>query len=185
MVVASALFVSTAVVFAASPANAFSTGSLSDEGNGGWVVTYSSPTAQDSIQVEIHTAGSSCTSPQTTLGLLTNNSGAPQSAQIAASPATIVVGTTAYAVSGGGTFTVAAASYLFCLFDLQPPNTPLAQLTMTIGQASPTTTTTTLPTTTTTLPTTTTTTAAGGVVTTSTTADGGASGDPVTPAFTG
>ena len=162
MVVASALFVSTAVVFAASPANAFSTGSLSDDGNGGLVVTYSSPTAQDSIQVEIHTAGSSCTSPQTTLGLLTNNSGAPQSAQIAASPATIVVGTTAYAVPGGGTFTVAAASYLFCLFDLQQINTPLAQLTMTIGQASPTTTS-----------------------TSTTTAAGGATDNPVAPAFTG
>ncbi|MEJ6511734.1 MAG: hypothetical protein QNL59_07575 [Actinomycetota bacterium] len=168
MVVACGLFVSTAVLFAASPANAAATGSLANDGNGGLVVTYSSPTAQDSIDLEIKTSGSNCNDQQLPLAVLTNNSQAPQAAQIGASPATIAVGTTAFLI-GGGTFTVAAASYLFCLryFD---SNTLLVvfidQLTMTIGSASPTTTTTT------TLPTTTTTTTA-------------PAADPVAPAFTG
>jgi len=74
------------------------------------------------------------------------------------------VGTTAYGLQPAGSlFTVAAASYTFCLFDTAQPLSPLAQLTMTIGQASPTTTTTT-----TASPTTTT-----------------AAGTPVAPAFTG
>ena len=164
MVVASALFVSTALVFAASPANAASTGSLSDNGNGGLVVTYSSPTAQDSIDLEIRTSGSNCNVQQPPLAVLSNDSSAPQLAQIGASPATIVVGTTAYGLQPAGSlFTVAAASYTFCLFDTAQPLSPLAQLTMTIGQASPTTTTTT-----TASPTTTT-----------------AAANPVAPAFTG
>lgn len=165
MVVASALFVSTAVVFAASPANAASTGSLSDNGNGGLVVTYSSPTAQDSVTLEIRTSGSNCSVQQPPLAVLSNDSGAPQLSRIGASPATIAVGTTAFEISpnNGATFTVAAASYTFCLFDAQQPVNPLAQLTMTIGQASPTTTTTTA------APSTTTTSAA----------------NPVAPAFTG
>jgi hypothetical protein len=164
MVVASALFVSTAVVFAASPANAAPTGSLANDGNGGLVVTYSSPTAQDSIDLEIRTSGSNCNVQQPPLAVLSNDSLAPQLAQIGASPATIAVGTTAYGLQPAGSlFTVAAASYTFCLFDTAQPLSPLAQLTMTIGQASPTTTTTT-----TASPTTTT-----------------AAGTPVAPAFTG
>jgi len=133
-----------------------------DDGNGGLVVTYSSPTNQDYVVLEIHTIASNCNSPQNALAILTNDPSAPQAAQIAASPATIVAGTTAFNPQTQGAYTMAATSYLFCLMPNSRvlPITPLAQLTMTIGQGSPTTTT---------APSTTTT----------------AAGTPVTPAFTG
>ena len=160
--VAGLLAVSSLIIFGASPASA-ATGSLVDDGNGGLVVTYSSPTNQDYVVLEIHPTTSNCNSPQNALAVLSNNPSAPQAAQIAASPATIVAGTTAFNVQTQGAYTMAATSYLFCLMpsSFVLPITPLAQLTMTIGQGSPTTTTT--------APSTTTTAAA----------------TPVTPAFTG
>ena len=158
------LAVSALIIFGASPASA-ATGSLVDDGNGGLVVTYSSPTNQDYVVLEIHPTTSNCNSSQNALAILTNDPSAPQAAQMAASPVTIVAGTTAFGIQTQGVFTMAATSYLFCLmpFSFVLPITPLAQLTMTIGQGSPTTTTTT------TAPSTTTT----------------AAGTPVTPAFTG
>ena len=160
--VAGLLAVSSLIIFGASPASA-ATGSLVDDGNGGLVVTYSNPTNQDYVVLEIHPTTSNCNSPQNTLAVLANDPIAPQAAQIAASPATIVAGTTAFNVQTQGAYTMAATSYLFCLMpsSFVFPITPLAQLTMTIGQGSPTTTTT--------APSTTTT----------------AAGTPVTPAFTG
>ena len=158
------LAVSALIIFGASPASA-ATGSLVDDGNGGLVVTYSSPTNQDYVVLEIHPTTSNCNSPQNALAVLSNNPSAPQAAQIAASPATIVAGTTAFDVQTQGAYTMAATSYLFCLMPnnvVVLPITPLAQLTMTIGQGSPTTTTTT------------------GSPTTTT-----AAATPVTPAFTG
>ena len=161
--VAGLLAVSSLIIFGASPASA-ATGSLVDDGNGGLVVTYSSPTNQDYVVLEIHPTTSNCNSPQNALAVLSNNPSAPQAAQIAASPATIVAGTTAFDVQTQGAYTMAATSYLFCLMpnSFVLPITPLAQLTMTIGQGSPTTTTTT------------------GSPTTTT-----AAATPVTPAFTG
>ncbi len=161
LAVAGLLAVSALIIFGASPASA-ATGSLVDDGNGGLVVTYSSPTNQDYVVLEIHTIASNCNSPQNALAILTNDPSAPQAAQIAASPATIVAGTTAFNPQTQGAYTMAATSYLFCLMpnSFVLPITPLAQLTMTIGQGSPTTTT---------APSTTTT----------------AAGTPVTPAFTG
>ena len=161
LAVAGLLAVSALIIFGASPASA-ATGSLVDDGNGGLVVTYSSPTNQDYVVLEIHTIASNCNSPQNALAILTNDPSAPQAAQIAASPATIVAGTTAFNPQTQGAYTMAATSYLFCLMpnSFVLPKTPLAQLTMTIGQGSPTTTT---------APSTTTTAAA----------------TPVTPAFTG
>ena len=164
LAVAGLLTVSALTVFGASPASA-ATGSLVDDGNGGLVVTYSSPTNQDYVVLEIHPTTSNCSSAQNALAVLTNDPSAPQAAQIAASPATIVEGTTAFNPQTQGAYTMAATSYLFCLMpnSFVMPITPLAQLTMTIGQASPTTTSTT------TAPSTTTT----------------AAGTPVAPAFTG
>ena len=164
LAVAGLLAVSALIIFGASPASA-ATGSLVDDGNGGLVVTYSNPTNQDYVVLEIHPTTSNCNSPQNALAILGNDPSAPQAAQIAASPATIVAGTTAFNVQTQGAYTMAATSYLFCLMpnSFVLPKTPLAQLTMTIGQGSPTTTTTT------TAPSTTT----------------SAAGTPVTPAFTG
>ena len=161
LAVAGLLAVSSLIIFGASPASA-ATGSLVNDGNGGLVVTYSNPTNQDYVVLEIHPTTSNCNSPQNALAVLSNNPSAPQAAQIAASPATIVAGTTAFNVQTQGAYTMAATSYLFCLRPISLMLPPLAQLTMTIGQGSPTTTTTT------TAPSTTT-----------------AAATPVTPAFTG
>jgi hypothetical protein len=162
--VAGLLAVSAVIIFGASPASA-ATGSLVDDGNGGLVVTYSSPTNQDYVVLEIHPTTSNCNSAQNALAVLTNDPSAPQAAQIAASPATIVEGTTAFNPQTQGAYTMAATSYLFCLMpnSFVMPITPLDQLTMTLGQGAPnTTSTTTAPSTTTT-----------------------AAGTPVAPAFTG
>ncbi len=161
--VAGLLAVSAVIIFGASPASA-ATGSLVDDGNGGLVVTYSSSPG-DYIVLEIHTSGSGCSSPASTLAVLSNDPNAPQLAQIAASPVTIVAGSTAFGIQSQGAYTLAATSYTFCLMPQSYvlPVTPLAQVTMTLGQVSPTTTSTT------TAPSTTTT----------------AAGTPVAPAFTG
>ncbi len=164
MAVAGVLLLSTAVVFAVSPASAAATGSLANDGNGGMVVTYSGAIAGDGVALEIHQVGSNC-DPGNALAVLSAGGNVPPAAQMAASPATIVVGTTAYELSPalGATFTVAAIAYEFCLFGTTGQGTLIDQLTMTIGQVSPTTTSTT------TAPSTTTT----------------AAGTPVAPAFTG
>jgi hypothetical protein len=161
--VAGLFAVSAVIIFGASPASA-ATGSLVDDGNGGLVVTYSSSPG-DYIVLEIHTSGSGCSSPASTLAVLSNDPSAPQLAQIAASPVTIVAGSTAFGIQSQGAYTLAATSYTFCLMpqSFVLPVTPLAQVTMTLGQGAPTTTSTT------TAPSTTTT----------------AAGTPVAPAFTG
>jgi hypothetical protein len=162
--VAGLLAVSAVIIFGASPASA-ATGSLVDDGNGGLVVTYSSPAGPgDYVVLEIHTSGSGCSSPASTLAVLANDPNAPQLAQIAASPVTIVAGSTAFGIQSQGAYTLAATSYTFCLMPqtMVLPATPLAEKTMTLGQGAPTTTSTTAPSTTTT-----------------------AAADPVAPAFTG
>lgn len=161
---AAALAISAITFFAVSPASAAATGSLANNGSGGLVVTYSpSPgTNNNDINLEIYPSTSSCGNFNDTLAVISSAPGAPAQAQIAASPATIAVGTIGYALNpAGGTFTVANSSYLFCLYGSQ--GNLLGSLTMTIGQATPSTTTTLAPTPTTTAP----------------------AEDPVAPAFTG
>ena len=158
---AAALAISAVTFFAVSPASAAATGSLANGGNGGLVVTYSpSPgTSQNAINLEIYPSTSTCGNFNDTLAVLSSDPQAPAQAQIAASPATLVAGTTAYAVNQGPQpFTLANGAYLFCLYG--STGNLLDSLTMTIGQATPTTTA---------APTTTTAPAA----------------DPVAPAFTG
>jgi hypothetical protein len=143
--VAGLLAVSALTVFGASPASAAATGSLANDGNGGLVVTYSGTTPTNTIDLEIHPVGTNC-DQVTALALLSAGSpNFPPQAIMAASPATIVVGTTAFQLSPtpGGTFTVAATAYKFCLFvgDGVNQGTLIDQLTMTIGQATPITTT--------------------------------------------
>ncbi|CAB4554597.1 unannotated protein [freshwater metagenome] len=162
MVVAGLLAVSALTVFGASPASAAPTGSLADDGNGGLVVTYDSPSASDYIVFSVMPSGSTCDASQA-LGILTNYPSAPQFARLAASPATIAVGSMVLDAQQQGMWSLEAASYTFCLNDFPQLMTTLDQLTMTLGQASPTTTTTT-----TASPTTT-----------------AAAGTPVAPAFTG
>ena len=161
--VAGLFAVSALIIFGASPASA-ATGSLVDDGNGGLVVTYSSSPG-DYIVLEIRASGSSCSGGGMADAVLANDPQAPQLAQIAASPVTIVAGSTAFGIQSQGAYTLAATSYTFCLMPQSYvlPVTPLAQVTMTLGQGAPTTTSTT------TAPSTTTT----------------AAGTPVAPAFTG
>ena len=164
LAVAGLLAVSALVIFGASPASA-ATGSLVDDGNGGLVVTYSSPAGPgDYVVLEIRASGSSCSGGGMADAVLANDPNAPQLAQIAASPVTIVAGSTAFGIQSQGAFTLAATSYTFCLMpqSFVLPVTPLAELTMTLGQGAPTTSSTTAPSTTTT-----------------------AAADPVAPAFTG
>ena len=158
---AAAMAISAVTFFAVSPANAVVTGSLADNGSGGLVVTYSpSPgTQQDGINLEIYPSTSSCGNFNDTLAVISSDPQAPAQSQIAASPATLSVGSTGYALNGGAQpFALANSAYLFCLYGNQ--GILLDSLTMTLGQATPTTTA---------APTTTTAPAA----------------DPVAPAFTG
>ena len=137
---AAALAIAAVTFFAVSPASA-STGSLADIGNGTLLVTYSpSPgTSQNSINLEIYPSTSSCGSFADTLAVISSDPQAPAAAQIAASPATIAVGSTAYALNQGvQPFTFANSDYLFCLYGSQA--NLLGSLTMTLGQATPTTT---------------------------------------------
>lgn len=157
---AAALAVSAVTFFAVSPASAVATGSLADDGNGGLLVTYSpSPGApSNGINLEVYPSNSSCGTYSDTLAVISSDPQAPADAQIAASPATLVVGSIGFALQQGAQqpFTLANSEYLFCL--LGETGNLLVSLTMTIGQATPTTTTTT-----TTAP----------------------AADPVAPAFTG
>lgn len=157
---AAALALSAVTLFAVSPASAVPTGSLANNGTGGLVVTYSpSPgTAQDNVMLEIRLTTSTCGSGAP-LAVLISDPTSPAGSQISGSPATIVAGSTAYAINASQPFTVASSTYLFCLFDGNTMN-QLDSLTMTIGQAPPTTSTTIAPTTT-------------------------APADPATPAYTG
>jgi hypothetical protein len=156
--VAGLLAVSAVTVFAVSPASAVVTGSLANDGNGGLLVTYSpSPgTQSNGINLEVYPSTSSCGTYSDLLAVFSSDPAAPANAQIAASPATLVVGSSGYALQQGAQqpFTLANSEYYFCLYGNS--GDVLASLVMTIGQATPTTTTTTAP-----------------------------AADPVTPAFTG
>ena len=142
---AAALAVSAVTFFAVSPASAVVTGSLADDGNGGLLVTYSpSPgTPSNGINLEVYPSTSSCGTFADTLAAISSDPQAPAEAQIAASPATLVVGSSGYALQQGASqpFTLTNSDYLFCLYGNS--GNLLQSLTMTIGQATPTTTTTT------------------------------------------
>ncbi len=142
---AAALAVSAVTFFAVSPASAVVTGSLANDGNGGLLVTYSpSPgTQSNGINLEVYPSTSSCGTNSDVLAVFSSDPAAPANAQIAASPATLVVGSSGYALQQGAPqpFTLANSSYLFCLYD--ETGNLVDSLTMTIGQATPTTTTTT------------------------------------------
>ena len=181
MVVASALFVSTAVVFAASPANAAGTGSMVDNGDGSMTVTWAA-SGSDSVLINFYPSGATC--PQIADGInvsFTIEGGTGVSVpKLGASPTLLSAGSSVKAWPPIAPMQIPAGPRMACLYGRDGQNlAPLLQsLPITFAAVAPTTTTTTLPTTTTT-------TAAGGVSTTTTTIAGGASGDPVAPAFTG
>ena len=167
MVVASALFVSTAVVFAASPANAAGTGSMVDNGDGSMTVTWTA-SAPDSVLINFYPSGATC--PQFADGInvsfnIEGGTGVPVP-KLGASPTLLSAGSS---VRGGlppASMQIPAGPRMACLYgrDGQNPAPLLQSLSITFAAVAPTTTTTT---------------------TTPTTIAGGASGDPVAPAFTG
>jgi len=170
-VVASALFVSTAVVFAASPANAAGTGSMVDNGDGSMTVTWTA-SAPDSVKINFYPSGATC--PQFADGInvsfnIEGGTGVPVP-KLGASPALLSAGSSVRGGMPPASMQIPAGPRMACLYGRDGQNlAPLLQsLPITFAAVAPTTTTTT-----TTLPTTTTTIA------------GGAAGDPVTPAFTG
>jgi len=178
MLVASALILSTATLFAASPASALS-GSMQDNGDGTMTVTYdlSGGTPGQGVYVGFFSAGAQCTPGSGEVFFVQALVGGGGMAPMPASPAVLAEGSTAF-VQGSGVGTIPAGTYTACLVTNQGVQ---REFQMTFGTVAPptTTTTTTLPTTTTT------TTAPGGVESTTTTVAGVAVGDPVTPAFTG
>ena len=166
MVVASALLVSTAVVFAASPANAAGTGSMVDNGDGSMTVTWTASAPGDSVLINFYPSGTTC--PQQADGInvsfnIAGGTGSPIPA-LGASPALLSAGSS---VRGGlppASMQIPAGPRVACLYGRDAQNlAPLLQsLSITFAAVAPTTTT-----------------------TTTTTIAGGASGDSVAPAFTG
>jgi hypothetical protein len=168
MVVASALFVSTAVVFAASPANAAGTGSMVDNGDGSMTVTWTA-SAPDSVLINFYPSGATC--PQFADGInvsfnIEGGTGVSAVPKLGASPALLSAGSS---VRGGlppASMQIPVGPRMACLYGRDGQNlAPLLQsLSITFAAVAPATTTTT---------------------TTTTTIAGGGSGDPVAPAFTG
>jgi len=182
MLVAGALILSTATLLAASPASALS-GSMQDNGDGTMTVTYdlTGGTPGQGVSVLFFPAGAPCTPGSGEVFFLSALVSGGGPSPLAASPAVIAEGTTAF-IQGAGSGPIPAGTFTACLGTNQGIQ---REFQMTFGTVAPPTTTTTT-TTTTTLPTTTTTTTApGGVESTTTTVASVAAGDPVTPAFTG
>ena len=175
MVVASALFVSTAVVFAASPANAAGTGSMVDNGDGSMTVTWTASAPTDSVLINFYPSGTTC--PQIADGInvsfsIEGGTGVSAVPKLGASPTLLSAGSS---VRGGlppASMQIPAGPRMACLYGRDGQNlAPLLQsLPITFAAVAPTTTTTSTSTSTS---------------TSTTTAAGGASGDPVAPAFTG
>ena len=174
MVVASAFFVSAVVLFAATPANAEATGSMVNNGDGTMTLTWATPSQGDNVALNFFASGTTCPenaspfgSPMYLTGTTQNMPpmppGSSEPAVLTASPTVLSVGTTVneWGAMTAGSGAITAGSYVACLY-LGLLGGPVQSLEITFGVAAATTTT-----------------------TTTTTIAGGASGDPVTPAFTG
>ena len=167
MVVASALFVSTAVVFAASPANAAGTGSMVDNGDGSMTVTWTASAPGDSVLINFYPSGATC--PQMADGVnvsftIEGGTGVSAVPKLGASPTLLSAGSSVRPWPPIAPMQIPAGPRVACLYGRDAQNlAPLLQsLSITFAAVAPTTTT-----------------------TTTTTIAGGASGDSVTPAFTG
>ncbi len=161
---AAAMATSAVTFFAVSPASATASASLVADGTGGIIVTYSGTTATDNFDVVAVVPGSSCPVQNSAdeIAVLTTDPAAPASAQLSASPMSIVAGTTMYLTSGGqpGPGPIPAGQYTFCLTQSINYGLPVyvSSLTMYLGQPP---------------------------VTTTTTTTTAPAADPVAPAFTG
>jgi hypothetical protein len=169
--VAGLLAVSALTIFGASPASAAATASMVDNGNGSITVTYSGVVAGANgfdVVLAFMSQGATCpvnAYPNPYLFNLYANPMGGGSPVMAASPATIGVGTSVKGPNDPGAVPLTTGNYQACLYTQDiggKTNTNAGSLAVTIGQVTPTTTTTTASPTTTT-----------------------AAGTPVAPAFTG
>jgi hypothetical protein len=171
--VAGLLAVSALTIFGASPASAAATASMVDNGNGSITVTYSGVVPGSNgfdVVLAFMSQGATCpvnAYPNPNLFSLYANSMGGGAPVMAASPATIGVGTSVMGPNGPGAVPLTSGNYQACLYTQVNSGanityTNAGSLAVTIGQVTPTTTATTSSPTTTT-----------------------AAGTPVAPAFTG
>ena len=163
MAVASALFVSAAVLFAASPANAMGTGTMIDNGDGSMTVTWAVTGQADAVYLLFYPSGGTCPQSPNPVGASFFILGGVNMVGVALgpSPTLLSVGSS---VKGGlppVEMQIPAGSFVACLYGGDGVSLPsLSQsLAITFAVVAPTTTTTS----TTTAP----------------------AADPVAPAFTG
>jgi hypothetical protein len=165
MAVAGALFLSTAVLFAASPANAAATGAMVDNNDGSMTVTWSAA-GFESVALYFYASGASCPQMGNQIGssFYIMGSGNGMTAPVlSASPSLLSAGSAVKIPLSMTPSQISAGSYTACLYlnDGQGQNSLAQSLQITFAVVAPTTTTTASPTTTT------------------------AAGTPVAPAFTG
>jgi hypothetical protein len=164
MAVAGALFLSTAVLFAASPANAAATGAMVDNNDGSMTVTWSAA-GFESVALYFYASGASCPQMGNQIGssfYIMGGTGMMAPA-LSASPSLLSAGSAVKIPLSMTPSQISAGSYTACLYlnDGQGQNSLAQSLQITFAVVAPTTTTTASPTTTT------------------------AAGTPVAPAFTG
>ena len=164
MAVASALFVSAAVLFAASPANAIGTGTMVDNGDGSMTVTWAVTGQMDSVILIFYPSGGTCPQSPNPVGTSFSILGGVAIVGVALGPSPTLLSVGSSVRSGGLPpleMQIPAGSFVACLYGgdgVAPPS--LSQsLAITFAVVAPTTTTTS----TTTAP----------------------AADPVAPAFTG
>lgn len=164
VLVASALFVSAAVLFAASPASAAATGAMVDNNDGSMTVTWSVADQSESISINFYASGASCPALNNSFGILFGINGGINmiAPSLSASPSLLSAGST---VKSGSlppvSMQISAGSFTACLYlnGGQGQGTLAQSLQIAFAVVAPTTTTTS----TTTAP----------------------AADPVAPAFTG
>lgn len=166
MALAGALFLSTAVLFAAGPASAAATGAMVDNGDGSMTVTWSAA-GFESIAINFYASGTSCPATNNiaaagTLFYINGGSGM-MAPSLSASPSLLSAGSAVKIPMSMTPSQISAGSYTACLYlnDSQGNSVLDQSLQITFAVVAPTTTTT--------APSTTTT----------------AASTPVTPAFTG
>jgi hypothetical protein len=165
MIAAIALFLSTAVLFAASPASAAASGDMVNNNDGSMTVTWSVADQSESISINFYASGTTCPALNNSFGILFGINGgigmiAPS---LSPSPSLLSAGSTVKSGSlPPASMQISAGSYLACLYlnAGQGQGVLDQSLEITFSVVVPTTTTTT---TTTTAP----------------------AADPVAPAFTG
>jgi hypothetical protein len=169
MIVAIALVLSTAVLFAASPANAMGTGTMVDNGDGSMTVTWAVTGQADAVYLLFYPSGGTCPQSPNPVGTSFSILGGVAIVGVALGPSPTLLSVGSSVRSGGlppVEMQIPAGSFVACLYGgdgvALPSLSQSLEITFSVVVPTTTTTTTTAPSTTTTAATT-----------------------PVTPAFTG